>query len=434
MRGVFVAFEGIDGCGKTTQLKKFFEYLFSKNKHNHIVITREPFRETNIRKILYEENDPHSQAEKLAELFLADRKLHTKELISPSLEKGNHVITDRYKLSTISYQHAQGMEIEKLISMHDGLPVPDLTFVIDVPATEATKRMQKEEGRKAHKFEANLEFLEKVRMNFHKAKENLKDEKIFIIDGTKNPEEIFSEIKKIFEGVLAEKNRGKFIVLEGTDGTGKATQANLLIEKLKNKGHQVALMDFPQYGKNTFARAVESYLRGEFGPSTEINPYLISFAYAGDRAKKADEIKKLLADGVTIVSNRYTSASMGHQGGKIKDKLERKKFLDWLKELEYGEDGHNIPKPDLTCLLYLNPEISQKLVDNKAMREYTQGQKRDGHEGNLQHLNDAANAFLEIAREEKNWHIIDCGDTEKNTILPREEISKRIWDIIQSKL
>ena len=198
-RGLFIAFEGIDGSGKTTQMKKFVEYLFSKNKHNHIVLTREPYQETNIRKVLFEGGNPETQAEKLAELFVQDRKKHVNDLILPSLEKGMHVICDRYKLSTIAYQAAQGLDFQKLKEMHKSLVIPDITFVIDLSASEAGERMKGEEGRKAHKFEANLEFLEKVRENFKNSKELLKEEKILIIDGNRGADEIFIEIKDIFE-------------------------------------------------------------------------------------------------------------------------------------------------------------------------------------------------------------------------------------------
>nr|AIA16084.1 Dihydrofolate reductase [uncultured bacterium] len=195
-KGLFIVFEGIDGCGKTTQLKRLVEYLFAKSKYNHLVVTREPYQETKIRNLLHAETDPHSQAEQIAQLFIADRKNHAEHLITPSIQKGMHIISDRYKLSTIAYQHAQGLPLQRLIDMHYGLPIPDITFVIDLPAKVAAQRMSKESSRKAHKFEANLEFLEQVRMNFHKAKEALPQEKIFILDGQRAPEVIAAEIKE----------------------------------------------------------------------------------------------------------------------------------------------------------------------------------------------------------------------------------------------
>jgi len=199
-RGVFIAFEGIDGCGKTTQIKKFVHYLFDKHKHNHIVFTRNPYKDVNIRAILREDDDALTQAEKLAELFIADRKKQAEEAIEPALGKGFFVVTDRYKLTTIAYQGAQGVDMRELAKKHDSLPVPNLTIVVDVPAQIAGERMKKDMERKTEqKFEKNLEFLENVRQNMLKSGEILKGERILVVDGTKSPDETFSEIVGIFE-------------------------------------------------------------------------------------------------------------------------------------------------------------------------------------------------------------------------------------------
>ncbi|MDO8459657.1 MAG: dTMP kinase [Nanoarchaeota archaeon] len=198
-KGLFIAFEGIDGSGKTTQLKRFVEYLFYKDKHNHIILTREPYKETKIRKLLREGTDPLSQASLIANLFINDRKQHVEELILPSLEKGFHVVTDRYKLSTIAYQSAQGMDVAELIRKHVNLPVPNMTFIMDIPAKKAFARMSGESGRDPHKFESNIEFLEKIRKQFIQSQKSLPKERIFVINGDRDAEQIFNEIISIFE-------------------------------------------------------------------------------------------------------------------------------------------------------------------------------------------------------------------------------------------
>lgn len=198
-RGMFIAFEGIDGCGKTTQIKKFVQYLFDRDKHNHIVFTRNPYLDTNIRGILREDDNALSQAERLAELFIADRKKHSEEVVLPALAKGQFVVSDRFKLSTITYQAAQGIDIQKLINRHFGVPVPSITFVVDVCAGEAARRMALEGKRNEHKFEKDLVFLESVRQNYFKAKELLPMEKIFIVNGERSVEAVFNEVREIFE-------------------------------------------------------------------------------------------------------------------------------------------------------------------------------------------------------------------------------------------
>lgn len=197
--GMFITFEGVDGCGKSTQVKKFVDYLFGLDKHNTVILTREPYKEVSIRKILRESSNPLEDAERLANLFVNDRKQHCEELILPSLEKGLFVVSDRFKLSTIAYQSAQGLPIEKMIAMHEGLPIPDITFIVDLPAELASQRMKKEAGRNEHKFEANVDFVRKIREMYLKAPSLLKNEKIIIIDGTRDVEGVFEQIKIAFE-------------------------------------------------------------------------------------------------------------------------------------------------------------------------------------------------------------------------------------------
>jgi len=196
-RGIFIVFEGIDGCGKSTQIKRFADYLFNLDKYNHIVLTRNPYKDIDIRNILKEDSNPLTKAERLAELFIQDREKHVKELILPNLKKGCFVISDRFKLSTIAYQSAQGLDINELIKRNNKFPVPDITFLIDLPVEEAIKRRKEEKERDEQKFESDKEFQEKVRVNYLKIKELLK-ENIIIIDGNRSVDEIFFDIKKIF--------------------------------------------------------------------------------------------------------------------------------------------------------------------------------------------------------------------------------------------
>ena len=198
-RGRFIVFEGIDGCGKTTQIRRFADYLFNRDKYNHVVLTREPYQNALIRRILTQDNDPLLRAEELAKLFVEDRRAHARELILPNLEKGHYVVSDRYKLSTIAYQSAQGLGMPELLAMHQGLPVPDLTYLVDVPVEVVSGRMRGEEGRTEHKFEASREFLERARKNYLRLQEILQGEKIEVVNGNQTPDLVFEDVKNLFE-------------------------------------------------------------------------------------------------------------------------------------------------------------------------------------------------------------------------------------------
>jgi dTMP kinase len=219
--------------------------------------------------------------------------------------------------------------------------------------------------------------------------------------------------------------KGKLIVIDGTDGSGKATQTNLIVEKLKKEGHDVEIADFPRYGK-TSASLIEDYLNGKFGSAKEVGPYKASIFYAVDRYAASFQLKKWLEQGKIIICNRYVAANMGHQAGKIDNKKERDKFLDWLDNLEYNI--FEIPKPNVNILLYMPPEIGQKLVDKKGHRDYINGNKRDIHEADLDHLRDAAESYKYVAKK-YNWLIIDCAPNNKLKTI--EEIHELIWEKIK---
>lgn len=223
--------------------------------------------------------------------------------------------------------------------------------------------------------------------------------------------------------------KGKLIVIDGTDGSGKATQTNILVARLKKKGCKVALADFPQYGERS-ATLVEDYLKGKFGTAEEVGPYRSSIFFAVDRYAASFRLRTWLHDGYIVIANRYVTASMGHQGGKIRDAKERKKFFRWLDKLEFGLFG--IPRPDATLILHVPAAIAQTFVDKKGHREYVGGAKRDLHEADLAHLRAAEQVYLEIAKTLPRTVLIECD--EKTRILRPEEVHRKIWKAIQTIL
>lgn len=222
--------------------------------------------------------------------------------------------------------------------------------------------------------------------------------------------------------------KGIFIVIDGTDGSGKETQTNLLIKKLKESGHDTERVDFPRYGQKS-AGLAEEYLNGKFGTAREVGPYRASIFYACDRYAASFDIKNWLNQGKVVIANRYVSSNMGHQAGKIENQQERDRFLKWLDDLEFNI--FEIPRPDLIILLYMPPALGQQLVDKKAPRDYVGGKKRDIHEADLQHLKDATEAYLYVAKK-FDWPIIEC--VPDGRLISPEEISNLLWNKVSNLL
>jgi len=222
--------------------------------------------------------------------------------------------------------------------------------------------------------------------------------------------------------------KGKLIVIDGTDGSGKATQTDLLIKRLKKAGHKVAVKDFPRYGKES-AYFVEQYLNGKYGTARKLGPYLPSYFYALDRFEASGELKKQLELGYIVVSNRYVTASMGHQGGKIRTEKKRKQFFKWLTYLEFNIFG--IPEPDLTLILHMPSRLAQKLVDRKGHRNYIGGKKRDLHEKDITHMRAAEKTYLQMS---KLFGYPLIKSVAQNKIKTPAEISEQIWKEVQKIL
>ncbi|MBU2540103.1 thymidylate kinase [Patescibacteria group bacterium] len=224
--------------------------------------------------------------------------------------------------------------------------------------------------------------------------------------------------------------KGKFIVFEGIDGCGKATQAKLAIEYFKDKGYKVEKIDFPQHGERSSA-LVDDYLTGKYGSSEEVGAYVPSIFYACDRYDASFKIKKWLNEGKIVISDRYLVSNIGHQGGKIKSKKEWKKYVNWLYNLEYNI--FKIPKPDCTFILKTSPEFSLKLAHNITDKDKQNrrkaylgsSKKQDIHEKDRSHLKNALNSYLTAAKEfPKDFKVVECLD--KSELLSPEIINQKI--------
>jgi dTMP kinase len=223
--------------------------------------------------------------------------------------------------------------------------------------------------------------------------------------------------------------KGLFIVIEGSDGSGKGTQFNLLKERLRATGYDVAVFDFPRY-ENDSSYFIRRYLNGEYGPASKISPYTASLFFALDRFEASKDIEKALREGKVVLSNRYVGSNMAHQGGKFADPVEQRGFFVWEDNLEF--ELLKIPRPDINFFLRVPAQVSYELIKKKSQREYT-AKSHDEHEGDLNHLKNAITTYdLLCQLFPKDFTAIEC--TKAGKLLSIAEISNLIWDKLKPLL
>lgn len=224
---------------------------------------------------------------------------------------------------------------------------------------------------------------------------------------------------------------GTFIVIDGPDGSGKGTQTKLLAERLRREGLDVEHLSFPHHGEPE-AFFIDQFLNGAYGSSADVGPYAASVLFAVERFHTAGPIRKMLRDGKTVVADRYVSSNKGHHMAKLADPAERKKFLDWLNDFEYGI--LRVPKPDKTIILHVPADIAFELIGKKDERGYLDGKKRDIHEADPDHLKAAEAAYLELPTIDpvESWSVVEC--TKNGALLTIEEIHERLYTTVRPLL
>lgn len=224
-------------------------------------------------------------------------------------------------------------------------------------------------------------------------------------------------------------DQGTFIVIEGTDGSGKGTQVKNLVERLEKDGYSVAVFDFPQYDKDS-SFFVREYLNGRYGSAEEVGPYTGSLFFSLDRYEAASEIRKALDQGKIVIANRFTGSNMAHQGTKFDNTEQRRGFFVWLDQLEF--EMLKIPRPTLSLVLRVPAEIAQTLVDKKPSRSYT-ANKRDLHEADLLHMQRSVEVYDNLCELfPKDFRALDC--TRGGKLLDAAAVHNLVWETLRPLL
>lgn len=221
---------------------------------------------------------------------------------------------------------------------------------------------------------------------------------------------------------------GYIIVIEGTDGCGKQTQTERLIEKLIGDGHRVLRQSFPNYSSPS-SEPVKMYLGGEFGnDDNSLDAYQAGVLFATDRlCTYQKDLKNFYDAGGIIVFDRYVTSNMLHQAGKIRDLSQVDKYCDWLENLEY--DTLKLPRPNKVIFLDVPVEVSMRLAHERAgLKANTQ---KDIHEQNPEHLLHAYNSGKYMCQK-YGWTRISC--VENGNLRSIEDIANDVYNSVKQDI
>jgi dTMP kinase len=221
--------------------------------------------------------------------------------------------------------------------------------------------------------------------------------------------------------------RGKLIVLEGIDGSGKRTQLDMLARALSERDVPLSQTSFPRY-EGFFGKLVARFLNGDFGPLDAVDAHFSALLYAGDRYEAKPEIESELAAGRTVLADRYIGSNLAHQGARVR-REDRGEFIQWLKKLEY--EIYLLPAEDLVIYLRVPVAEAHRLVGQKGARDYTKLQ-RDILESSIAHLEAAAEVYDELAQQ-PNWVRIECFDAKAGALRSPDAIHSEILGAIEAR-
>jgi dTMP kinase len=215
--------------------------------------------------------------------------------------------------------------------------------------------------------------------------------------------------------------KGRLIVIDGLNGSGKQSQTEMLVSRLNAEGILAKRVDFPQYDSES-GKLVKRYLSGEFGEN--VNPYLGSLPYAIDRKMSAEnEMIRCLNDGYVIVCDRYVSSNMIHQSSYFDTKEKQDEYLDWITNFEYK--FMKLPQPDMTVYLQVDPTITINLMKDR--------EELDMHEKNVAYIHTCYEMAQYVANK-YNWTTINCVDNSVNGDIPQMKTKQDINDELYNKI
>ncbi len=220
-----------------------------------------------------------------------------------------------------------------------------------------------------------------------------------------------------------------FVVIEGLDGAGKSTQREKIKEWFTSQGKEVEYLHFPRFSTPVYGDLVAKFLRGELGAIGDVNPYLVALIYAGDRAEAKTLIQGWLDEGKVVLLDRYVLSNVAYQCAKSPNKEAAEELKKWILEMEYTHNA--IPKPDVEIFLEVPFSFTEAQLQEERTgedRDYLQG-KKDIHEASLTFQQKVKEVYM--GHLDSSYHIVECGDTENQKMLPIESITNKIIELLK---
>ena len=220
---------------------------------------------------------------------------------------------------------------------------------------------------------------------------------------------------------------GKLIVIDGGANVGKATQADMLMNRLINEGFLVGKIDFPRYSQNAIGHFIRECLDGVEDKFAAIDPKIAAIVYAADRFESKKQIEEWMAEGRIIIFDRYVSSNMLHQGAKVQDGDARDEFFSWVEHLEH--DIFGLPRPDMTVYLDIPPEDSQKLleyIEDIGVTIVNPEEKDKAHQAKV------SKCASYLAGTQNQWVTVQC--VTNGNLRPREDIHEEVYAVVRAQL
>ena len=223
------------------------------------------------------------------------------------------------------------------------------------------------------------------------------------------------------------------VVLEGLDGAGKSTQVKKLKAYLEGICSNLEYIHFPRYDSPVYGDLISRFLRGDFGSNETVHPQLVALLFAEDRHHAAAGIKKTLAEGGTVLLDRYVYSNIAYQCAKLDNAEERENLREWILNTEYG--SFDLPRPDLNIFLDVPIEFVESSLEQSregADRNYLHG-ARDIHESSIDFQKRVRSIYERQASLDPKFIRIDCSDPE-GRMLPPDSIFAKVKEVIDERI